>query len=503
MPQAELTVMERLRRIAFVFFLFSSVLTIFLYVYPRIEFDANASDVAFGFESGYNGNMETFFPVRPLDSPGVSGERVVYICDFSKVPLSRIPGLLSTLDQPRVVFFEQPPPTLSASTLAQWIEAYRIRVGFLELNASTSLVRSALQLLPSSLQQQMFRVHTIKPAEVEKLELNFQMVLRRWMRARNERSIDFFWIQPLPPSLGKDYDSYGLEMIGLFRPGSSIQNPVPQTLLWLPWVLMASGFALIFFYSPLLVLFSAGLFTWGWLTGGPIDGLLYLSGVTAAFGITGFFRDFREFESGLTVKYFSLVAFAFALGIAVNAMGFSFAAMNQIYLPHGVKLTLFYLPFLVFLREFAHYGANNLKSRLHWTDMLVVILVLLGILYYLIRSGNLGFVSTLERRFRDFLEELFGIRPRFKELLGIPALFLYIQKKHVYFGRYSFLLPVLGAIGLCSIVNSFQHVHSPLSTVIWREALGVGIGTLVGWLLSLLFPRQQPEKTLSEHSGHL
>jgi hypothetical protein len=150
------------------------------------------------------------------------------------------------------------------------------------------------------------------------------------------------------------------------------------------------------------------------------------------------------------------------------------------------------LPFLVFLREFALYGYKDLGSKLHWADLLVLIVVVLFGVYYIIRSGNSGFVLTAERQFRDQLEVLLGIRPRFKEVFGIPALWLYIFGKHKQFGRYSFLIPVLGVVGLCSVVNSFQHVHTPIFAILYREITGVVIGTLIGVLLSFLFGRKKP-----------
>ncbi len=47
---------------------------------------------------------------------------------------------------------------------------------------------------------------------------------------------------------------------------------------------------------------------------------------------------------------------------------------------------------------------------------------------------------------------------------------------------------VLGNAKLCSIVNAFQHVHTPITIIFLRELLGIVIGTAIGMLIGVLLP---------------
>jgi len=196
----------------------------------------------------------------------------------------------------------------------------------------------------------------------------------------------------------------------------------------------------------------------------------------------------RKIEFNTSLKYTAIIIFSLFLGVTLNALSYSFESVNSLLLPHGVKLLTFYLPMLVLIRELLYYGIKGLKARLHWSDFALVIGLVLAILYSLLRSGNYAFVTNFERQMRDSLEMLLGVRPRFRELIGIPALWLYFRDKHRGFGRYAFVIPVLGAIGLCSIVNSFQHVHTPITIIFLRELLGIVIGTAIGMLIGVFLP---------------
>lgn len=479
--------LEQSKIYAFYIFFLIALMAVFIYVYPRYEFDRSNSDVTLGFENSYNAEITNFYAVRDISEFGLSGERVVYYMDFDSLNIGRaqIEKLIQQREGKKITFIGNP-PNIPPEEFAKLLDQYNIEIGFLELNQVTNWMREVIQNRAPSMQKELFRVHTIKPAEIEKINLTYPMVLRRWIRAKQERSIDFFWVQPLDSEF-IPYEQYGQDIAGILNPADTIKTAIPETNFWFRILLIVGSVAIVYFYSPLFAFISFGIFIFYSITSTFNDATLYLAGLTGAFGITGIYKYLRDLEYTPFLKFLSLILSAFVLGITINALSFSFESVNQIYLAHGVKLTLFYLPFLVFLREFALYGYKDLGSKLHWADLLVLIFVVLFGVYYIIRSGNSGFVLTAERQFRDQLEVLLGIRPRFKEVFGIPALWLYIFGKHKQFGRYSFLIPVLGVVGLCSVVNSFQHVHTPIFTILYREITGVVIGTLIGVLLSFLF----------------
>lgn len=485
-----------LKYTSFYVFLFISMVAFFLYVYPRYEYDRKASAVAIGFEEAYTGEMIDFFTVTPIQNTGLSGERIVYVYDFSKIPLKDLEALLAKRKNQKVIFYETPYKELDATQFALLLDRYSIEVGFLELNPVSALVREALLLRAKDVAdtvaytqyEKVFRVHTVKPAEVINLGLDYKMVLRRWLRAKEERSIDFFWVQPLPDSLSVSYAEYGVALASFFNTSRTIVKEPVNTFLIFQIILIAGCICLIFFYSPFVALLCAVfLFIFGF-SKGFLDMNLYLAGLTGTFGMAGIFRDLRKLDYNPTLKYAAMIVFSIFLGVTINALSFSYESVNGILLPHGVKLLLFYLPALVFLREFLYYGLKGLKGRLHWSDFVLVIGIGLLLLYSLMRSGNSAFVLNIERKLRDGVEMILGVRPRLREIIGIPCLWLYFRKKYLAFGRYSFLIPVAGAMGICSIVNSFQHVHTPIDIIFLRELLGIGIGTAIGIIIGIFLP---------------
>src|SRR6056297_2248677 len=483
--------LEQSRIYAFYIFFLIALLAVFVYVYPRYEFDNSNSSVTMGFENSYNAEIANFYAMRDISEIGLSGDRVVYYMNFDTLQATptQIEDLIHQREGKKITFIGNP-PQISPKKFATWLDQNNIEIGFLELNQITPWLRAVIQNREEPLRKKIFRVHTVKPAEIDKLSLSYSMVLRRWIRAKQERSIDFFWVQPLDNAF-VSYEQYGQDIAGILEPVDTIKTAIPETNQWFKILLIVGSAAIIYFYSPLFAFVSMGIFVFYSMTSAFNDATLYLAGLTGAFGIAGIYKHLRDLKYSPFLKFLSLILSAFVLGITINALSFSFESVNQVYLAHGVKLTLFYLPFLVFLREFAHYGYQGMGSKLHWTDLLVLIFVVLFGVYYIIRSGNSGFVLTAERQFRDQLEVLLGIRPRFKEVFGIPALWLYIFGYHKRFGRYAFLVPVLGVIGICSIVNSFQHVHTPMFTIIYREFVGVFIGTIIGGFLAFFFGKNQ------------
>ncbi len=106
--------------------------------------------------------------------------------------------------------------------------------------------------------------------------------------------------------------------------------------------------------------------------------------------------------------------------------------------------------------------------------------------YFLMRTGNVGASWTLggEQTLRNTLEQLLVARPRFKEfVIGYPLLLLGLHFQRARWGK---LFIGLGMMGPISMVNTFCHLHSPLSLAYLRSANGILLGSLVGSSLLLL-----------------
>ncbi len=123
---------------------------------------------------------------------------------------------------------------------------------------------------------------------------------------------------------------------------------------------------------------------------------------------------------------------------------------------------------------------------------------LIGLVYVLRTGNDSGLpIPGLETRFRGLLESLLGVRPRTKEfLIGHPAFILAVylaargvvaQGMTTYHGaRWLFWVawPLLlaGVIGQLSMVNTFSHIHTPLTGSFARTALALVFGTVIGIL---------------------
>lgn len=230
-----------------------------------------------------------------------------------------------------------------------------------------------------------------------------------------------------------------------------------------------------------------------------------------------------------------LIGYCVALGLLIVLVSFTgsilatsalseLSYMIEINLYRGVKLMqlipigLFGVGYLlVFAYEetgakravLAHIGERGEKGRVQklWSYLLevldrpmklswfvaVVVIALacvcgLGIgVYYILRTGNYVTVSAAELRFRDLLEQLLIARPRTKELLiGWPCLLLFIWslRRHLNFLPLVFGLGMM--IGLVSVVNTFLHIHAPLTLSLLRTGWGILFGFILGVIAVLV-----------------
>jgi hypothetical protein len=126
----------------------------------------------------------------------------------------------------------------------------------------------------------------------------------------------------------------------------------------------------------------------------------------------------------------------------------------------GVKIVLLGLPFFIFIK----YLYSKKFDKFYKSDIIILIIGLLGVFLYLIRSNNWGFVLDIERQIRDFLDQYLIARPRTKEL--ISYFFFFTKPFDTYFGK---LIWILGkSILPVSIINTFLHFHTPIYLGILR-----------------------------------
>ena len=123
--------------------------------------------------------------------------------------------------------------------------------------------------------------------------------------------------------------------------------------------------------------------------------------------------------------------------------------------------------------------------------LLAVFICLMFVFVYILRSGNhISFsIPIFEIQLREWLESLFFVRPRTKEfLIGYPVLLctiLFIDKG--ISRQWLWFFNLLGVVALISVVNSFCHIHTPLTISLTRTLLGLIIGLLFGLITAIFY----------------
>ncbi len=157
----------------------------------------------------------------------------------------------------------------------------------------------------------------------------------------------------------------------------------------------------------------------------------------------------------------------------------------------GIKLSLI----VPILYSFAAYGFIFNDDRDKWASNVIDFLnkeirvywVVLGVaaagvaVIYLIRSGNVTEISSIEALMRNSIADVMAARPRTKEfLIGWPSLVLlvyYIKNTDIKLIRWGFA--VASSILFASVVNSFCHVFTAAGTIYSRLFNGLFVGAFI------------------------
>ncbi len=297
--------------------------------------------------------------------------------------------------------------------------------------------------------KKMFRVHTMRRGEYEKLKLDLKAVYMRFRRAVLERSVDLLWIQNLPNGYAEKIE----EKLKKEFKGRIVERPSPHPEI--PMVIWPFAIIMLFLlasYKPILAIVAGITMLVNYDVGVSVGAILSTLALYAKFR-----------------NPFSLYLNFLILGLVTNASLSDFEHLNQLDVFRGVKFSLVLLPGLVFLKGLLE-NYSVLKSR-KFLYTVGIGAAIVGT-YYIMRSGNFAPVSLYERKFRDFLESVLWIRPRFKELIGYPMLFLSKKMR----GRWVFILETFGTMGLVSTFNTFCHIKAPIFVSIYRSILGFTLG---------------------------
>jgi len=308
------------------------------------------------------------------------------------------------------------------------------KFGVLEFNESENLAKEIAKNLPEN---QVIYVHYIKPEELK--NYNEQTLFKRFWRAVVERSIDLI-ITPRSNLTETVYNNF-IDFFQKSEPFPYIPSKDFQKIFGI-----ILGIFVSFYFPYALIIFALYYYSY----------TIFIS----TMSIVGTLILFFKIKDQL-LKFFAF----FTLGIFTNLALYDFYHLNNLDVYRGVKISLLLLPssllFLLIIRR---------KSEIKGIIKFFIPLFLIFGVYYILRSGNNGYVLSIEKNFREAIENIFIIRPRTKELLFYPLLFFSSLSKRKIWKE---IFEIFGSIALVSTFNTFCHIRAPIFINIYRELITI------------------------------
>lgn len=400
--------------------------------------------------------------------------------------------------------------------------------GRIEVFSERRRQRGDLQLA-GQMRPHVIRLFSLTPEELQVLQPG--EARDKFVRSARERNIRLLYVRPLTGGAGRSASDFNLEFVraiaadlhhfglrtgpaeplpgpaiprpvmlmtaagavaiivlGLVFLGDAIGAPVPAILAY---ALTAVGVVL-----TALLLFAGPIVLWRQLLA------LGAASITAALAAVIALRRVGSTSSLAGAVWAGVRTLWVASGLSIGGgllvaallTSWDFMMASQVFL--GVKIA-HVIPVVlvaVFLwgtnrtpgswrgtaRALWEWSAHPLRMRY----AIVALLVGFAGLVLLARSGNFGLpVLTIEERLRSLTEDLLVARPRTKEyLIGHPALLLAGAVAAAGWRRWVLPLAAIGAIGQAGIINSFSHIHTPLSYTLLRTINALILGTLIGMI---------------------
>jgi hypothetical protein len=172
-------------------------------------------------------------------------------------------------------------------------------------------------------------------------------------------------------------------------------------------------------------------------------------------------------------------------------------AMEEIERFRGVKLVLA-LPPLIALLMYTfdpRFGVGRRLKELSSSPVLAYqllagLVVVAGAAFLVMRSGNDSDISPsqFELTLRHVLTNVLSVRPRFKEfLVGFPCMMLIAALAPVHRRAVGWLLALGAGVGIGDVIDTFSHLHTPLSISLLRIVNGLIIGAIAGSIVVYVY----------------
>jgi len=110
----------------------------------------------------------------------------------------------------------------------------------------------------------------------------------------------------------------------------------------------------------------------------------------------------------------------------------------------------------------------------------------------LMRSGNDSDIapSHFELLLRHDLTDVLSVRPRFKEfLVGFPFMMLMPALTSAHRRIAGWLLALGIGVGIGDVIDTFSHLHTPLTISLTRTVIGLVVGAIIGTLAIWIYRR--------------
>lgn len=389
--------------------------------------------------------------------------------------------------------------------------------------------------LSALLDSKIIKVHSIPVAEM--VTLDRPTAIERFTRAARERDVRMCYVRLFdmgtdePVQVNKDYVSdirSGLDRAGFTR-GSAMPMTTPTVPTAIVILLAAMiGLGLMFlitnitqidwYYTLLYTLLSCAMMSLVAVGGGMMGRKVVALAAAIIFPVAAVVRasygtpsepvSLTYWSSGMRAVVRLLCATAITIigGCVVAGLLSEQQFVVRVDQFAGVKLA-HVAPLLLALAIIAGgiawrpstWKEQKATLRANLADIMgepilvwqtiaaLVVIVLIGVA--VARSGNdsgVG-VSGFELKIRAILDRVLFVRPRTKEfLIGHPILLAGIAAAMIGRRRWAIPLLVFGTIGQISVLNTFCHIHTPISETLLRVTWGVIFGSFFGMVLYAL-----------------
>ncbi len=436
---------------------------------------------------------------------------------------------------------------------ADSIRQYHLTYGYIELAP-----QNGAAALASKLDYEIVRVHSITEPEMRTISLT--RAVERFVKAARERNVRLFYMRLFPNDgrgparINVDYLAAvqaGLVARGLMAgtPGlfPDLNTPtlllvlirlgVCAAVLWLVQSLFGLRAKWFWALAAVLVLGGGaammakpdairGLCALGAAVAYPVLAVCWAARFLSSPGRS----DRTSLGSLIPRQLIAFVGISLVTvvgGLVVAALLSDSAYIMKIAQFRGVKfaqmLPLVVVALLWLARELPEYRERLAGARggewpgiwaglrgalgrpiLYWHAVVAMVgLVALALL--LVRSGNEAGSAVLpfELQFRALLDRVLVVRPRTKEVfIGHPMMMLALLLALRRTPKGIWIAFALGTVGQVSLLNTFCHLHTPLSLTLLRVFNGLWVGAIVGIVLCVVWnivsgyiaPRSAPEK---------